>query len=99
MSDIKCDFGTVSERDMDLLFLNAFGNDKAFLKLFLDKTDLPSADYAVTEIYLSKADKDGESDITVIIERNITKLSSMRKHSLRLWFRIEPWQVSLITTM
>lgn len=68
MSDIKCDFGTVSERDMDLLFLNAFGKDKAFLKLFIDKTNLPVGDYTVTEIYLSKVDKDGESDITVIIE-------------------------------
>ena len=62
------DFGTVCERDMDMMFLNAFGIDKGFLQLFTDKTDLPKTDYKVCEIYLSKADKDGESDITVIIE-------------------------------
>ena len=67
---MKYDFGTVLERDMDLMFLNAFGTDDAFLKLFTDKTDLPKADYKVKEIYLSKSDKDGESDITVIIEAN-----------------------------
>lgn len=65
---MKCDFGTISERDMDMLFLNAFGVDKGFLKLFIGKTDLPKDDYTVSEVYLSKADKDGESDITVIIE-------------------------------
>lgn len=65
---MKCDFGTISERDMDMLFLNAFGTDKDFLKLFIEETDLPVEDYAVSEVYLSKADKDGESDITVIIE-------------------------------
>lgn len=30
--------------------------------------NLPKDDYIVSEVYLSKADKDGESDITVIIE-------------------------------
>ncbi|SCY69696.1 hypothetical protein SAMN02910292_02551 [Lachnospiraceae bacterium XBB2008] len=64
---MKFDFGTVSERDMDMLFLNAFGSDKGFLHLFIDKTDLQGTDYDVKEVYLSKADKDGESDITVII--------------------------------
>jgi len=65
---MKYDFGTISERDMDMLFLNAFGTDKGFLKLFIEKTDLPKGDYTVSEVYLSKADKDGESDITLIIE-------------------------------
>lgn len=65
---MKFDYGTVSERDMDLLFLNAFGTDTGFLQLFLNKTDLPKENYTVQEIALSKADKDGESDITVIIE-------------------------------
>ena len=65
---MKYDFGTVSERDMDMLFLNAFATDKGFLKLFIRKADLPKGDYKVNEVYLSKADKDGESDITVIIE-------------------------------
>ena len=65
---MKCDFGTVSERDMDMLFLNAFSTDKGFLNLFIEEAKLPKADYTVKEVCLSKADKDGESDITVIIE-------------------------------
>ena len=68
MANMKYDFGTVSERDMDMLFLNAFGTDKGFLELFITEAKLPDGDYAVSEVYLSKADKDGESDITVIIE-------------------------------
>ena len=68
---MKYDFGTVSERDMDMLFLNAFATDKGFMKLFIGKTDLPKGDYTINEVYLSKADKDGESDITIIIERII----------------------------
>ncbi len=65
---MKCDYGTVSERDMDVLFLNAFGSDKGFLQLFLNKTDIPCDNCAIDEIYLSRSDKDGESDITVIIK-------------------------------
>lgn len=65
---MKYDFGTVLERDMDMMFLNAFGTDDSFLKLFTNKTKLPKANYKVKEVYLSKSDKDGESDITVIIE-------------------------------
>ena len=67
-------FGTVSERDMDMLFLNTFGTDKSFLQLFISKTDLPEAEYEVKEIYLSKADKDGESDITVVVESEGKKI-------------------------
>ena len=65
---MKYDFGSISERDMDMLFLNALCTDKGFMKLFLKKTDLPKTDYSLKEVYLSKADKDGESDITVIVE-------------------------------
>ena len=65
---MKCDFSTVSERDMDMLFLNAFSIDQGFLDLFIKEAVLPDSDYTVREIYLSKADNDGESDITVIIE-------------------------------
>lgn len=70
---MKVDFGTVTERDMDMLFLNAFSSEKAFVNLFISKTDLPIGEYSVDEIYLSKADKDGESDITVVIELNGVK--------------------------
>ena len=70
---MKYDFGTVLERDMDMMFLNAFGTDDSFLKLFTNKTKLPKANYKVKEVYLSKSDKDGESDITVIIEAKRVK--------------------------
>lgn len=65
---MRIDFGTVSERDMDILFMNAFSSDPAFLQMFIDKTDLPKSKYSVEEIELSKSDKDGESDMIVIIE-------------------------------
>ncbi len=65
---MKLDFGTVNEHDMDVLFLNAFASDKRFLQMFIDKTDLPKTDYSIIEVCLSKTDKDGESDITVVIE-------------------------------
>lgn len=70
---MKFDFGTISERDMDMMFLNAFYLDKGFLKLFTDKADFPKADFDVTEVVLSKTDKDGESDITVIIKAGRTR--------------------------
>ena len=81
--NMKYDFGTVSERDMDMLFLNAFGTDKGFLKLFIQETNLPKGNYTVSEVYLSKADKDGESDITVIIE------SSGKKYALLIEDKID----------
>ncbi len=65
---MKLDFGTVCERDMDMLFLNIFGIDKDIFRLFTSKVDFPESDFDVKEIYLSKSDKDGESDITVVIE-------------------------------
>ena len=65
---MKLDFGTVSEHDMDMLFLDAFSIDNGFLRLFIGQTNIPEADYSVEEVCLSKSDKDGESDITVIIE-------------------------------
>ena len=70
---MKCDYGTVCERDMDVLFLNLFGTDRGFLGLFVDKTDLPKSEYTVSEVLLSKTDKDGESDITVIVESSEDK--------------------------
>lgn len=48
---MKIDFGTVSERDMDVLFLNLFGTDPGFLDLFLSKVDIPKEKHTVSEIY------------------------------------------------
>lgn len=33
---MKCGFSSISERDMDLLFLNAFASDPFFVHLFID---------------------------------------------------------------
>ena len=62
-------YNSVEERDMDTMFLEAIGTDKGFLNIFLDKDDaLKGKSFEVINIELSKEDRDGESDITVIIE-------------------------------
>ena len=62
----------VLERDIDLLIINNFINNK-LLKLFLDKLDLKG--YKINEIEHSCVDYElGESDITVIIEKNNYKI-------------------------
>lgn len=66
---LKVDFNSVNERDMDILFLEAIGSDNVFFKLFLNKIqDFKDRAIEVLSIELSKTDKDGESDITVIIQ-------------------------------
>lgn len=60
---------TISERDMDLLFAEAFLTDPGFCKMFLEKTDLSGKTFRVLDVELSKSDSDlGESDITVVVE-------------------------------
>lgn len=62
----------VLERDIDLLVINNFINNK-LLKLFLDKINLK--DYVVLDVEHSHVDADlGESDITVIIEKDNYKI-------------------------
>ena len=62
----------VIERDMDLLIINNFINNK-LLKLFLDKIGLEN--YKTVDIEHSYVDADlGESDITVIIEKDNNKI-------------------------
>lgn len=65
--NIRLDFCSVSERDMDILFLTLFTTDNDFTKLFLDKTDIKCDSFTVENVILSKADNDGESDLTVIL--------------------------------
>lgn len=64
----KVDYCSVTERDMDTLFLSAFATDENFVKLFLEKTDLNYGSFVVENVILSKADSDGESDITVLLK-------------------------------
>lgn len=66
----KVDYCSVSERDMDTLFLTAFATDKSFVEIFLKKAQINFDDFYVENVILSKADSDGESDITVIININ-----------------------------
>ena len=68
---LRVNYNSVEERDMDTLFLKAIGTDEGFLHLFVDKIDsLKGKSFNVIDIELSKEDRDGESDITVIIEGN-----------------------------
>ena len=63
-----CKYRNVSERDMDLLFMEAFATDPSFLSLFLDKLGLTET-AAVLQVERSKIDLGlGESDITVIYQ-------------------------------
>ena len=60
---------TISERDMDLLFVESIITDSSFCRLLLAKTDLAETPFQVINAELSKSDSDlGESDITVVIE-------------------------------
>ena len=42
-----CKYRNVSERDMDLLFMEAFATDPSFLSLFLDKLGLTEKMYRI----------------------------------------------------
>lgn len=65
--NIVCKFSNVSERDMDLLFLEEFVVSKEFLNIFISKAGITNA--AVVEVEQSKVDAQfGESDMTVIVE-------------------------------
>ncbi|QUC66105.1 PD-(D/E)XK nuclease family protein [Aristaeella hokkaidonensis] len=60
---------TISERDMDLLFVESILTDPEFCRLLIDKTNLKGKPFHVISAELSKSDSDlGESDITVVID-------------------------------
>ncbi len=67
---VRCIYDTVSERDMDMLFLESISSDYGFASIFVNKVEkLRGSTFRVISIELSKVDKNlGESDITVIIE-------------------------------
>lgn len=69
---INCKFSDVSERDMDLLFLEEFASSPEFLNIFLSKDGLENAD--IIEVEQSKVDMEyGESDMTLIVEKGGNK--------------------------
>jgi len=64
---IKCIFSDVSERDMDLLFLEEFVCSDQFTKLFSDKVG--ESVTKILSVQQSKVDPElGESDMTVIVD-------------------------------
>lgn len=68
MSYAKCIYNGISERDMDMLFLQLFSIDTGFVSLFLDAARFEADSFIIESIELSKSDpKLGESDITVLL--------------------------------
>ena len=60
---------TITERDMDLLFIESISTDPDFCRLLIDKTDLKGKSFRIICAELSKSDSAlGESDITVVVE-------------------------------
>ena len=70
---IECIFSDVSERDMDLLFLEEFVMSEEFVKLFSDKVKETVSH--IISVQQSKVDSEhGESDMTVSAECNGEKV-------------------------
>lgn len=62
-----CKFRNISERDMDLLFMEAFATDPCFARLFLEQTSHSGKPFEVVHVEQSKMESGlGETDITVI---------------------------------
>ena len=71
---MKCIFDTVRERDMDLLFMESIASDTEFVKTILQVASLPTDNFKVISVHLSKTELDlGESDITAIVEIDKTR--------------------------
>ncbi len=69
---IYCKFSDVSERDMDLLFLEEIASSQDFLNILLSKINL--FDATVCSVEQSKVDVEyGESDMTVVVVKNGNK--------------------------
>lgn len=65
-------FEKVFERDIDLLVINKFNNDNNFKEFFLNRIGFSGFD--VIDSYHSLSDKNGESDITIILEKDDEKI-------------------------
>lgn len=74
---MKVRFNGVSERDMDLLFLEEFAVNQEFLELFTKKiSDCDFSEYEIISEELSYVDAAlGESDLTIILEKNGYKIA------------------------
>ena len=70
---IDCYFDDVSERDMDMLFLEEFVCSDSFLRIFTDIANIKPS--RVLSVHASKTDVSlGESDMTVIVQSNDEKI-------------------------
>ena len=68
MNQVKCTYSTISEHDMDVMFMQLFANDPSFVRLFLNAAGIDEHCAEVTGIELSKTDpRLGESDIVVML--------------------------------
>ncbi len=66
---IDCKFNGVTERDMDILIAEECAASQDFLNIFLEAIGLEDAE--IISIELSKTDVEyGESDITIIVEKD-----------------------------
>ena len=70
---MKIELEKVFERDIDLLMINKFINDKNLVDLFCSKVNL--SNYSVTNVQHSIMDENGESDITIILTYNNSKVA------------------------
>ncbi|MBR3108191.1 MAG: hypothetical protein IKH30_13590 [Clostridia bacterium] len=60
---------TITERDMDLLFVESVLTDPEFCRVLVNKTDLAGKPFRILSAELSKSDAElGESDITVVLD-------------------------------
>ena len=66
-------FEKVLERDIDLLLINKFINDKKFVSFFIGKLGLGG--YFVERAEHSLIDSDGESDITITLSNGVEKVA------------------------
>lgn len=78
---VECIFREVTERDMDMLFLEEFACSKKFLQIFTDKIQITNAE--VLSLYSSKTDPAlGESDITVVVEADGAKIGLLIENKI-----------------
>lgn len=78
---VECFFREVTERDMDMLFLEEFACSEKFLQIFTDKIQITNAE--ALSLYSSKTDPSlGESDITVIVEADGMKIGLLIENKI-----------------
>lgn len=70
---MKIEMEKVFERDIDLLMINKFCNDKNILNYFCSKVGINN--YQLENIQHSVINENGESDITIILSNGINKVA------------------------